>query len=135
MRQIESLEERCRWQRERMSSITRALTGMPGGGEPQGLDAALARISELEEQQQEEILRYTRIFRAAQRILSSIESDTMRAFVTLLYVDDLPPAEVRRRMRLTEWGFRRARDTVEEAESMALVVWREKYILEAGKSC
>ena len=48
----------------------------------------------------------------------------------MMYVDGLPPEKVREELNLTEWGFRRARDSVEQAPDMQSVVWREKYIVE-----
>ena len=54
----------------------------------------------------------------------------MRTFVVMLYVDDLPATVVRRELNMTEYGFARAREAIEQARDMESVVWRERYILE-----
>lgn len=131
MQDVCSLEKRCEWQRDRMFSITQNLSGMPGGkGMPTGFDAAFAAIDGINEEHREQIAAYTRELKAAEKIINSIPSRTMRTFVVMMYVDGLPPEKVREELNLTEWGFRRARDSVEQAPDMQSVVWREKYIVE-----
>lgn len=131
MQDVCSLEKRCEWQRDRMFSITQNLSGMPGSkGMPTGFDAAFAAIDGINEEHREQIAAYTRELKAAEKIINSIPSRTMRTFVVMMYVDGLPPEKVREELNLTEWGFRRARDSVEQAPDMQSVVWREKYIVE-----
>ena len=106
MQDVCSLEKRMAWQYDRMFGVTAHITGMPGGkGAPSGFDAAFAAIN-------------------------SIPSRTMRTFVVMLYVDNLPATTVRRELNMTEYGFTRARNAVEQARDMQSVVWRERYILE-----
>lgn len=131
MQDVCSLEKRCEWQRDRMFSITQNLSGMPRGkGMPTSFDAAFAAIDGINEEHREQIAAYTRELKAAEKIINSIPSRTMRTFVVMMYVDGLPPEKVREELNLTEWGFRRARDSVEQAPDMQSVVWREKYIVE-----
>lgn len=130
MQDIRALEERRVWQRERMLNITQHLSGMPGSGEPRGLDAAYAALSELETEHQELVKLYVRELKAAERIVNSIGNPTMRTFVTLMYVLDMAPQDVRAELNMTEWGFRRARTTVEQAKGMDRVVWRQRYIFQ-----
>lgn len=130
MQDIRALEERRVWQRERMVNITQHLSGMPGSGEPRGLDAAYAALSELETEHQELVKAYTRELKAAERIVNSIGNPTMRSFVTMMYIENLPPRVVRCELNMTEWGFKRARMSVEQVKSMEHVIWRDRYIMD-----
>lgn len=131
MQDVVSIENRIEWQRERMYSITSHMNGMPGGkGVPTGLDAALAVIDGLEGTYQEKVRSYMRELKNAEKILNSIPSESMRTFVTMVYVDDLPQEFVKKELNLSRRSFERARTAIENAESMAQVVWRERFILE-----
>lgn len=131
MQDVVSIENRIEWQRERMYSITSHMNGMPGGkGVPTGLDAALAVIDGLEGTYQEKVRSYMRELRNAEKILNSIPSESMRTFVTMVYVDDLPQEFVKKELNLSRRSFERARAAIENAESMAQVVWRERFIVE-----
>lgn len=131
MQDVCSLEKRQEWQRERMYNITQKITGMPRAkGKPNGFDAALAALDELCDEQKGRIAAYMRELKTAEKIINGIGSRTMRTFVVMMYVDQLPPDKVKKELNMTEWGFRRARDCVELANDMQSVVWREKYIIE-----
>ena len=131
MQDVVSIENRIEWQRERMYSITSHMNGMPGGkGAPTGLDAALAVIDGLEVTYQEKVRSYMRELRNAEKILNAIPSESMRTFVTMMYVDDLPQEFVKKELNLSRRSFERARAAIENAESMAQVVWRERFIVE-----
>ncbi len=131
MQDVVSIENRIEWQRERMYSITSHMNGMPGGkGAPTGLDAALAVIDGLEGTYQEKVRSYMRELRNAEKILNAIPSESMRTFVTMMYVDDLPQEFVKKELNLSRRSFERARAAIENAESMAQVVWRERFIVE-----
>lgn len=133
MQDIKALEERMLWERERMVNITQHLSWAPGGGAQRGLDAAYAALSGLEEEHQKMVQAYARELKRTERVLNGIGNPRMRTFVALMYVLDRPPGEVRSELNLTEWGFRRARQAVEQAKSMERVIWRDRYILgEAG---
>ena len=102
MQEIVSLEHRRMWQRERMNNITQHLTGMPGsGGTPKGIDEAFAAISELEEEHKNLVKQYARELKRAERIINAIESGSMRAFVSMMYLDNIPGNEVRQKLNLT----------------------------------
>lgn len=134
MQLVNQTEKILNWQHDRMTSIHQHISGMPGGGLlPQGLEDAFARLYEVGEDHEKEIRQYLKELREAERVLNGIESRSMRGFVVMKYVFDIPDAEIRRELNMTEWGFNRARKAIEEAESMALVVWREKYIIEEEK--
>lgn len=131
MQDVCSLEKRIVWQNDRMYGVTAHITGMPGGkGVPSGFDAAFAAISGLNEEHKAQMQTYVRELKAAERIINSIPSRTMRTFVVMLYVDALPATVVRRELNMTEYGFARAREAIEQARDMESVVWRERYILE-----
>lgn len=130
MQDIVSLEERREWQRDRLTNISQHLSGMPGGGGvPKGMDDAFARISELEDRHKGLCRQYRSRLLAAEKILNGIESESMRTFVRLMYLDNIPSSEVRERLNMTRRGFDRARSAVENANSMDTVVWHERYIL------
>jgi hypothetical protein len=132
MQDVRALDESRAWQKDRMSDISQHLTGMPkSGGLPHGLEAAYAALSEVETDHEEEVLRYIRELKAAEKIIRGIGSRLMRTFVCLLYLEHLPPEQVRRELNLTEWGYRRARAAVEQASDMQSVRWRDRYLLVA----
>lgn len=134
MQLVCATERSLDWQHDRMTSMSQHISGMPGGGTlPQGLDEAFARLYEAGEDHGKELMQYNKELREAEKILNGIESRSMRAFVMLKYVWDVPDAEIRRELNMTEWGFNRARKAVEEAENMGMVVWRERYILTQEK--
>ena len=128
MQDIRVLEERRLWMRDRMTNISLHLSGMPGSGQPRGLDAAYAALSELESEHQELVKNYVRELKAAERMINSISNPCMRTFVTLMYMLDMDSRDVKAELNMTEWGFRRARTAVEQADGMDRVVWRERYI-------
>ena len=130
MQLVAQTERRLDWQHDRMLSINQHITGMPGGGGlPKGLEDAFAKLEDAGEAHEENVRQYLHELREAERVLNGIPSRSMKAFVIMKYVMDIPDAEIRRDLNMTEWGFNRARKAVEEAECMAAVVWREKYIV------
>lgn len=130
MQEIRQIEERREWQRDRMTNISQHLTGMPGGGGlPRGLDDAFARLAEIDEEHEMRCREYARQLRKAQTILNGLESRTMRVFVTMKYIMDVPDVSIRDALNMTRRGFDRARRAVEEAECMARVKWQERYII------
>ena len=133
MQEVCQLEARREWQRERMTNITAHLTGMPGGGGmPRGLDDAFSMLSELEKEHEARCKAYVRRLKKAEKIINGIESETMRAFVVMKYVMDLPDTEIRDKLNMTRRGFERARKSVEDAPGMDMVKWQERYIVTPG---
>lgn len=124
------IEQRREWQRDRMLNITQHLSGMPGSRSPKGLDDAYAALSELEYEHEQKCRQYKRQIKRAEKVLNSIESNTMRTFVSMKYEWDKPDAEIRKRLNMSRRGFDRARDCVESAPCMAMVKWHEKYIID-----
>ena len=130
MQDVKSVEQRRLWQQDRIFNITQKITGMPGGGGvPKGLDDTFAAISELEETYRESCQKYVRVLKAAEEVLNGIASPSMRTFVTMKYMLDMPNQEIMRSLNMSEWAFRKARETIEQAQDMAHVQWRERYIL------
>jgi len=131
MQDVCSLENRSMWQRERLFHMTQTITGMPSGkGPASGFDAVYVAIDGLNEECREQLITYTKELEEVERIINGIQSRTMRTFVIMMYVDALPPEKVREELNMTEWNFRKARDSVEKAPNMRSVVWHEKYITE-----
>ena len=130
MQEIRMVEERRQWQHDRLTNITPHLTGMPGGGGlPKGLEEAFAAISELEEDQAKECVKYAETLKKAQAILNGITNQAMRTFVKMKYVFEIPDTEIRKELNMTRRGFDRARKCVEDAPNMAAVRWQDKYIV------
>ncbi len=128
--EVRRLKERAEWMRDQLYSITRSISGMPhGGGGGKGYDETIVKISEAEERYAETMAMYTRQVKRAERIMRNIESGSMRLFVRMYYMDHEDKKIVMARMKMTEWGFRTARDNIEQAESMSTVRWKEKFIL------
>jgi len=127
---IVSLEQRRKWERERMERITQSLSASPGGGTARGMDEAFAAISELEEKHKQLIKQYTRKMKKAERILSGIRSCQMRTMVTMLYLDNVPPSAVQAVLHMSRWAFENARNAIEDAPSMEEVKWFDRYSVE-----
>lgn len=127
MQDIISLENRSDWQYERLFSITRRLTGMPGGGGlPQGMEGTIAEVNELNERYGDRLKNYVHALKEAEKILNAMP-ESMQTFVRAYYIDGLTRAEVMRELNMTKWAFDHARESIEQAECMAKVKWKEKY--------
>lgn len=130
MQDVCQIEQRRDWQHDRMYNITQHLTGMPrGGGLPNGLDETFAMLSEIDEEHEARCKEYVRQLRRAEKILNSIESRTMRTFVVMKYIMDVPDVNIREELNMTRRGFDRALRAIEGAPSMAAVKWKERYIV------
>lgn len=81
-------------------------------------------MSDLEDRHKEAALRYVRELKRVEAVLNGIENLTMRTFVMLMYVEQLPLTEVRHRLNMSRRHFDAARKAVEEADTMASVNWR-----------
>lgn len=135
MQLVNQTEKRLDWQHDRILSITQHISGMPGSGFlPRGLEDAFAMLEEAGEAHESQLKQYLHELRTAERVLNGIESRSMRAFVVMKYVMDVPDAEIRRELNISERRFDRARKAIEGAECMANVVWREQYILSQPKT-
>lgn len=131
MQDICSLENRREWQRSRLFSITQRISDMPRSGSlPSGFDAIYAAMDEINEEHREQIAAYMHELKAAEKIINGITSRTMRTFVTMLYVDNIPAATVQRELNMTRRGFENARNAIEQAHDMESVVWHERYYAE-----
>lgn len=125
MQKVRSLEERAKWEKDRMNNITSHLSFTSRGGSvPSGLDRAFAELSDLEEQHKDEVIRYTKELKRAENIINSIEYESMRIMVFMLYVEQLPLTEVRERLNMSRRNFDAARKAIESANNMESVVWR-----------
>lgn len=130
MQLVSETEQRLDWQHDRMLSITRHISGMPGGGGlPKSLADAFAELEEVGESHEEHVRQYLHELREAERILNGIESRTMRAFVVMKYVMDVPDVKVRNELNMTKWAFDKARKRIEQADNMADVIWHERFVL------
>ncbi len=130
MQDVCMVEQRRDWQHDRMTNITQHLTGMPGGGGlPKGYDDALAILSEIDEEHGRQCKEYARELRRAEKIMNGIESRTMRTFVLMKYVWNVPDEKIRQELNMTRRGFDRARRAIEDAQNMAAVKWQERFII------
>jgi hypothetical protein len=130
MQDVRSIELQREWQKERMYNITQHLSGIPGGGGGQrGLDESFSQLSELETEHEQRCKDYARQLNHAEKILNSIASRSMRTFVMMKYIMNVPDTEIRRELNMSRRGFERARRCIESASCMAAVKWKERYIL------
>jgi hypothetical protein len=122
MQDIRMLEERRDWTRERLHRLTKGLSGMPrGGGGPQGMDDTFAKLSELDDKHREKLRRCTLELTLAEGRINAIPDPRMRTFVTMVYLMHTGKDQVMRELNLTEWGYRQAKEAVENAASMEKV--------------
>lgn len=132
MQECVSLEKRAQFSKDMMYSLTRRITGMPGakGGTPKGFESAYANMDEIYMTSSEKLNEYYRELKRMEPIINAIPSEKMRAFVIMMYVDELPFETVKTELNMTRRGFERARTAVEEAENMreAARRWKEKFI-------
>lgn len=131
LQDVSMTEQKRLWQQDRIWNITQKLTGMPGGrGAPGGLDALFAAISEIEEQYEADCAEYLRELQTAEAIINSIPSRTMRTFVTMKYMLDMPNQQIMTRLNMGRKSFERICRDIEQAPDMASVQWIERYALE-----
>lgn len=130
MELVTDTEKTLDFTHDRMMNISSHLSGMPGGGAlPKGLETAFALLEEAGEAHGAQVRQYVKELRQAERVINAIESRNMRAFVIMKYMLNMPDRAIRRALNMTEYGFNRARRSVEEAENMESVRWNETYIL------
>ena len=124
MQAVRALEERSVWERERMTKLTQNLSGMPHGGTPSGFDEALTALDELQAEHQARIMEYKEALLRAETIIRSIPHADMQSFVLMLYVEKLPPKRIKSELNMSRWQFADAKTSIEQAESMASVMWK-----------
>lgn len=125
MQQAAMLEVAGEKMRDRMYSITRVFSGLPGGGggPAHGLDELYGKLDETGQRYARDLSSCLESLQAAQRILDGIPDGRARVFVALLYAADAEPRRIREALYISEWKFRKWRETIEQAECMAAVDW------------
>jgi len=130
MQDVSCTEQKRLWLQDRLWNIGQKLTGMPTGhGEPQGLDAQFAAISEMEERYREELPLLCRELREAEEILNAIPHREMRTFVTMKYVLGMTRKEITTRLNMRRRMYDGLCERIEQAQDMAHVEWPTHYIL------
>lgn len=132
MRQeVQEIEKSQEWTRHRMFTIKARSTGcgIHGNRVPRGLDEAYAALAELDEEYTQAVKSYVRQIRRAQKVITGIESLTMRTFVKMKYISGASNAKIMAGLGMSQRGLSRAKKCVEEAPCMAAVKWHERYIL------
>ena len=130
MQDILRIEEMQQWQQERMTNISARIDGTSGGsGTAKGLDEAFAKLSELDEEYAAMCKSYADTTKAANEILHSITSPSMRSFVILKYMLNMPDIKVRKALNMSRRSLEQAKECIENAACMAEVEWKERYIL------
>lgn len=128
LQDVTNIEQLREWSEERKYHITQVISNAPGGNNYQSkIDGLMASISTLDEQHLSRTKRALQEINRCQAILNGIVSRTMRTFVVMLYVQHLPPEKIKKELSMTEWGFRQARKCIEEAWSMDMVRWADRY--------
>ena len=93
-----------------------------------GLDEAFAKLAELDEDYATMCNTYADTVRAANEILHSIKSPSMRSFVILKYMRNMPDIKIRKELNMTRRALEQAKECVENATCMAAVEWKERYV-------
>lgn len=128
MQDIEALEKRRKWEKDRMTHITQQLSTSSGGGNaPCGLDEAFASIAELEEKHRILIKQYIRKINKASQLILDLPNKQMQTFVRMMYMDNETDSSVREKLKMSRWTFENARRAVEQAEDMQSVKWSGRY--------
>ncbi|MCE5343335.1 MAG: DUF1492 domain-containing protein, partial [Eubacteriales bacterium] len=119
-------EERIQWLHDRMTFITQRFSQTPGcGGQPMGFDSALASLDDMSDAHRKKVKDCLRELQQAERIINDIPNPNMRTFVTMLYMMELPPAQVRSELNMSKWKYQHVRETVERARDMKSVRWND----------
>ena len=130
MQDIAMNEKKRGFQNDLKYNITQHLSFTPGAkGNVNGIDAIISELSELDSKNEALTREYMDDLRTAERILNSITSYTMRVFVNMRYVFNMPKKTIKRELCLSKWGFERAVRMIEDAPDMASVKWQERYVL------
>ena len=127
LEETRALEEKRDRLKELRFRATGNMSGMPRGGQAKNLEEIIAEIDELDEKYRLKLRMYLREQKRVDAIMEGIASVTMRAFVRLMYAEKRPKTYVISELKMTEWAFRQARESVENARDMAHVAWRESY--------
>ena len=128
MQDICGLEQTREWTHDRLYQTTKYLTGMPGGkGGKGGMEETIAKISAMDDRHAAQLDECAREMEAAEEIMNRIKSPSMRTFVAMYYVRHCSRDEICMELCISEWGFRKAKDAIEKAESMDKVDWHEWY--------
>lgn len=129
MQDILRIEDMQQWQQDRMINISARLEGSSGGsGTAKGLDEAFAKLAELDEDYATMCNTYADTVRAAKEILHRIKSPSMRSFVILKYMRNMPDIKIRKELNMTRRALEQAKECVENATCMAAVEWKERYV-------
>lgn len=129
MQNMRALQERRQWQEEQLTNITQHLSAMPGGGARSTLADKFSDLADIETDIEAKLHEYAARLKRAEDILNGIQNENMRTFVMMMYVENLPQRKVMSELNMTEGAFKRAREAVETAESMAGVKWRSRYVI------
>lgn len=127
MQNMRVLEERRRWQEERLTDITQHLSTVPGGGAKSTLADKFSDLADIETDIENKLHEYALRLKRAEDILNGIRNENMRTFVMMCYVENLPQRKIMSELNMTEGMFKRARKAVETAENMACVKWHSRY--------
>ena len=105
---IESLELRERWERERMNRMTQQITACVGGsGGKGGMDEAFAAMADIEQRHRLLVKSYTR------QIVGEIRDPEKRSLARLIYLDGVADIRARERLGLSRGEFERLRRELE----------------------
>lgn len=116
--------------RDTMTNISARMENIPHPkGEVNGLDAALARLAELDDAFGRDVAEYVQKTLRVRNIILKIPYDEMRSFAIARYVEKKSRAEVMACLKITEWQYREISKMLEEAPSMDAVKWQRRYIM------
>ena len=131
MQEARHAEDASIFAQERMTGITRHITGMPRGNSGKaGFEDTYAAMEEAGERYAARLEDALALLKRAEDILNGMENENARTFAVMMYVMQESPQEIRSALNMSEWGFRQARRAMEQATRMKLVKWSGRWQLE-----
>ena len=131
MQDVRHAEDASIYAQERMTAITRYMTGMPrGSGGKGGLDEAYAALEEARERYAAKLRKSLDLLDRAERILNGIEDESARCFAVMRYIYNMSAQEIRSELNLSEWGFKQACRAIEKASRMRNVRWSRRWYVD-----
>lgn len=128
MQDARHAEDACAYAQDRMTGITRYLTGMPHGNSGKaGFENAYAALEGAGERYIARLEASLALLRKAEDILNGIKNEDARTFAVMLYIYGMSAEDIRSELNMSPWGFRQARRSMEQAERMRFVHWSGRW--------
>lgn len=123
MADIEALERRIRWERDRMTNITTHLSLCSGGRGRMGIDDALSAIYEIDGEHKQLCERYRAELKNARDIMARVPNGKQKTAIWLYYVEREKAETIRRKLKISDWKWRDFIRRIETVDAMEKVAW------------